>query len=154
MSATRALAAFTIAGAAALGISGCSSHGGSNAAKKSPTETPVASGGLISPKLADIPALKKSKGIAADTTVANCTTRPGDVKASGTVTNTAKVARDLVVTMSWIAPKHSDVVARGVATMKQVKPGSTTDWSIESTLGYKAGDAQCIVGASAGQLAQ
>lgn len=103
----------------------------------SPSTSPSASdtGGIISPPLPKDPKFKgKPEGIIADVVVDSCDTETGTVKASGKATNSAKQAKDIVVSISWAVTTTSDVVARGIATLKDVAPGDTVDWDVEADL--------------------
>ncbi|QLQ11070.1 MAG: hypothetical protein HZY75_12760 [Nocardioidaceae bacterium] len=49
----------------------------------------------------------------------------------GTITSTAKVARDYVVTVSWIN-ETSDVLARGIAVVEALEPSASQDFQLST----------------------
>ncbi|MGD9957805.1 hypothetical protein [Nocardioides sp.] len=121
---------------------------------KSPSASPTAaSSGVITPtKLPDIPKFDgKNQGIIKDVVVDSCDTDPGTVKAAGTVTNSAKQSKDIVVVMGWAATTGGDLVARGVATLKDVPSGETVDWDVEADLKFD-GAVGCVPTAWRGTL--
>ena len=107
--------------------------------------------GTISPKLQQVPKLSGSVGVVKDAKLTACSTKQGKVAADGTVTNSADQTRDIVVVVSWVTPT-SDVVARGVTEVKNLKAGKSADWKANSTLKYD-GSAQCVMTVNAGKLA-
>jgi len=52
--------------------------------------------------------------------------------------------------VNWVT-NTSDVVARGVVTLKDVEPGTKKDWSVEGKSDQK-GDLICVPSALAGNL--
>lgn len=140
--------------AALAGCSSDSSDGsdpGSDA--PAPASAPSSTGVISPPKLTAVPTLKKEKGIVADTTMTGCTAAKGPVEASGTVKNSGTGASDLVVVVSWIVPQGSDVVARGVAVVKDAKAGSSHDWKVTSTVNIDD-QVQCVLSARRGDAAK
>lgn len=107
--------------------------------------------GVISPRLQQVPKLADSVGVVKDAKLAACSTEQGKVVADGTVTNSADKTRDIVVVVSWVTPT-SDVVARGVTEVKDLKAGKSADWRANSTLKYE-GSASCVMTVTAGKLA-
>jgi hypothetical protein len=133
-------------------LAGCSSDK-PDPAQDAPAPAPAASPtGVISPpKLSTVPTLSKEKGIVADTTMTGCTAAKGAVQASGTVKNSGKDSSDLVVVVSWIVPQGSDVVARGVAVVKDAEPGSSHDWKVASDVKVDQ-QVQCVLSARRGSI--
>lgn len=143
----RVAAAATAAGCLLIGSAACSGKSDAPAPAPAPAST-----GVISPaKLKAIPDLKKADGILKDTTMADCASAKGPVKATGTVKNTADKVKDLVVVVSWIVPQGSDVVARGVAVIKNAEAGSEHDWSVASDVAIDQ-QVQCVLSARRGTL--
>jgi hypothetical protein len=102
-------------------------------------------------EIQDVPVLKENwEGIRADVTVDECPTDAGDVTAQGTVVNSAKKARDIVIVISWNAPDSTDPLLQLSVTKKGVPAGETVDWSASGELPADAG--QCIVLARSGEL--
>jgi hypothetical protein len=92
-----------------------------------------------------IPALGTAPvGIAKDVKLdAPCQLEPGKFILKGTVTNTAPQARDLQVVYNWVPKASSQTLARGVASLKNVKAGETKSWSMEVEL--KATAERCVL---------
>jgi hypothetical protein len=137
-----------------LTLSGCSGDDDKGSEDdKTPTDE-TTSQPVITPE--DVPGdpatlLKKKdrKGIVGDTEMSECGTEPGDVTANGTVTNTGKDKADIVVSVAWVVPAGSDVVARATQAFDKVKPGGEVEWSLEASV--PEGDAvQCVLSAYAG----
>lgn len=78
-----------------------------------------------------VPTLRKAKGAIADASFGECATDAGTQEVTGTVTNGTKGATDYVVTVSWINDT-SDVLARGVATVKGLEPGQEREVTVEA----------------------
>lgn len=132
-----------------LALSACSGDDGAASADKA-GEGIVGSGVITPSDLPDAPRLKRERGVIADTAIEECSTGPGVLEARGKVTNSAAAKRDLVVVVSW-ATSTSDVVARGVATMKDVRPGETSSWSVRAESDLDG--LTCVPSAVAGRLA-
>ena len=135
-------------------LAGCSGSGGDDSKAPVPAPEPAAasSTGVISPPtLTTVPDLKKPAGILKDTTMGDCGAAKGPVKASGTVTNSDDDEQDLVVVVSWIVPQGSDVVARGVAVIKNAKAGSKHDWAVASDVKVDQ-QVQCVLSARRGSI--
>ena len=98
-----------------------------------------------------MPTLNKQKGIAADTTMTGCSAAKGPVEATGTVKNTGDDESDLVVVVSWIVPQGSDVVARGVAVVKDAEAGTSHDWKVTSNVKIDP-QVQCVLSARRGSI--
>ena len=98
-----------------------------------------------------MPDLRKPTGIVKDTTMGDCVRAKGPVKAEGTVKNSGSSTSDLVVVVSWILPQGSDVVARGVAVVKNAEAGSEHKWSVESDVAVDQ-ETQCVLSSRRGSL--
>jgi hypothetical protein len=103
------------------------------------------------PKLTAVPDLRKPTGIVKDTTMGECTRAQGPVEAKGTVKNSGTRPQDLVVVVSWILPQGSDVVARGVAVVKNAPAGSEHDWTVSSKVAVDQ-ETQCVLSSRRGAL--
>lgn len=138
--------------AALLALAACTPGDSKDPAASSAPSSPSAqaSQGLISPQLPEIPTLDGAKGIRSNTTLAQCSTKPGAVTANGQVTNPGKETADLVVTVDW-ATASSDVMARGVVVLKGVPAGESKEWKVNAQLSYKQ-PVNCILTAQAGTL--
>jgi len=103
---------------------------------KTPSKAPTsADTGIISPELPKDPKFEgKTDGVIKDVVVKSCDTEKGPVAAAGTATNSSKKTQDIVVSISWAVTTTSDVVARGIASLKDVKPGDTVDWDVKADL--------------------
>lgn len=138
-----------------LALTACSDDGGDTgggAGSGTASGTSGSSDGSALPAFAVGP-----QGVVDDLTVASCDTGPGAVTASGTIDNSGKFARDLVVVITWVAPGSSRVLARGVATVEDVAPGASGQWTTDAELadgeGGSDGEAvACAPAAYAGQL--
>lgn len=135
---------------------GCSddSEPGDAASSSSSSSAPsdAATTGVISPELpADPTFADKASGVIADLDVTSCDTQTGDVEARGTITNSARTARDLVVTVSWTVGSTGDVVAKGIATLPRTSPGLERRWVVRATVPGDATPA-CVPSAQSGRL--
>ncbi len=142
---------------AATALAGCSGAGNSpspttGATSAPPTAaSPSRSAQISPPSLTPIPTLSNEKGIVVDTTMTACSTKPGTVNANGTIRNSGSSASDLVVVVSWVLPQGNDVMARGVAVVKNAKPGSTSDWKVSTKLTTDQ-TVQCVLSSRRGSL--
>jgi hypothetical protein len=136
-------------------LAGCSGNDAKtdSAPPPAPAPAPSATGVISPPTLTSVPDLKKPAGILKDTTMGDCAATKGPVKASGTVTNSGKDGQDLVVVVSWIVPQGSDVVARGVAVIKNAAAGSKHDWAVSSTVKVDQ-QVQCVLSARRGSISK
>ncbi len=140
-----------------LGAAGCSGDDPDPSAEPTTASEvgaePAASDGVITP--ADVPVIpafaKTPKGVIGDVVVDSCDTEAGDVAASGTATNSAESARDVVVVVSWTVGDTGDVVARGIATLNELGAGESADWRLDATV-PGADTAACVPMALAGRL--
>ncbi|AJT42032.1 hypothetical protein [Psychromicrobium lacuslunae] len=146
------IASIAVATLTVLGLAACTpgESKDSNSSSAPSSSSAQASQGLISPQLPEIPALDGAKGIRANTTLAQCSTKPGAVSASGKVKNSTAETADLVVTVDWVTAS-SDVMARGVVVLKGVPAGESKDWKVNAQLSYQQ-PVNCILTAQAGTL--
>lgn len=127
----RVLAAMVGVSLSLLVVTGCSgeddsSRDGSSGASVSPSVDPTASvdPNRVSPTdLPAVPKVKQSKGAIKDASFGDCHSDAGKQTVTGTITSSAKLPRDYVVTVSWINDT-SDVLARGVTVVHDVEPGA------------------------------
>lgn len=137
-------------------VGGCT--GGGSAAPAVSTQPSTAAAGALSGASAQpagtslaigavpsIPSLGTAPvGIAKDVKLdAPCRLEPGKFTLKGTVTNTAAQARDLQIVYNWVPKASSQTLARGVASLKNVKAGETKSWSMEVDL--KATAERCVL---------
>jgi hypothetical protein len=136
-------------GVAALSVvlvSGCSSGSGGGAESASPSASETAQG-----RVDAVPVLAEGwDGVRDDVTVDECPLEPGEVTAKGTVKNTAKGARDIVLVVAWNAPDSTNPLLQLSTTEKSLGPGKSAQWSVSGKLPSEAG--QCIVLARSGNL--
>lgn len=134
-------------------LSGCSLFGGD--AKDSADSKPSA-GSSIDPDrtspsdLPEVPQIKDFEGAVKDVKVGECPADKGKNTVSGSVKNATEAEQDYVITISWITSR-SDVVARGVATVKNLGAGDSKKWSVTGTLAKK-GAYTCTTQVQRGQL--
>jgi hypothetical protein len=104
----------------------------------------------ISP--ADLPAppkVKDKKGDIQALSLAKCPTDAGKVKAKGTIKSSAKDVVDYVVSISW-TNDTSDVMGRGDAVLRDVKPGDKVDFSVKADVAE--GATRCVTGVIYGKV--
>lgn len=138
--------------AVGLLLAGCTPGGSAEdpSSSMAPPPSTQASQGVISPQLPPVPELDGAQGIRSSVTLAQCTMAAGPVEANGEATNSTGKTADIVIAVDW-ATATSDVVARGVAVLKDVEPGATVPWSAKAQLDYKD-QVNCIPTAQAGKL--
>lgn len=137
---------------ALLALSGCTDGGDS---EPSPSVPASAAGDPTQPAeqaspLPVPPKLTNSAGIAKDVAIVECPTTEGKVSAKGTAKNSAKKAKDLVVIVIWLKNDSGDPLGSGIATLKDVKPGKSKDWTVDTTLVAQAD--RCVLNATAGSI--
>lgn len=98
--------------------------------ESNPVES-VETGRIAPGDLATIPALEGAVGAREDVTFGDCSTDPGEVTVTASLTNSADAARDYVIVVSWTTDT-SDVLARGVATVDEVAPGDSADVTVSA----------------------
>ena len=82
-------------------------------------------------------------------TFGHCGVTHGKQRVEATIRNSASAARDYVVTVSWVNTT-SDVLARGIATEKSVKPSVPVSLAVD--VDVPKGVAQCTFHVDAGTL--
>lgn len=80
--------------------------------------------------------------------MSSCDKGPGKVNAVGEVTLPDGVDGQVIVSVSWVNPKTSKVVASGKQTLKDLEHGKKTGWKITADVGAKPGDISCVLGAT------
>lgn len=142
------VAAAIMAVCAGMGLTAC---GGDEEPSAASPSASVPAEEAPTGEIQDVPVLREDwEGIRADVTVDECPTAAGDVTALGTVVNSAKKARDIVIVISWNAPETTDPLLQLSVTEEGVPAGETVDWSASGELPADAG--QCIVLARSGAL--
>jgi hypothetical protein len=119
---------------------------------KSPTSVTTASVDPARVSPADLvtgPELVDSEGAIRDVTFGRCGVGRGKQRVEATIRNSASEARDYVVTVSWVS-KTSDVLARGIATEKRVKPRAPVTVAVD--VDVPKGVTQCTFHVDAGTL--
>ncbi|MCR1162297.1 MULTISPECIES: hypothetical protein [unclassified Paenarthrobacter] len=126
----------------AAALAGCSSSP-SNEAGTSPssTTTQAATTGEAKPANPGV-------GIIEATTMTSCDTAPGKVTAKGTVTPPEGTKGAVKITVSWVDPSTSAVLARGEQTFKDAQPGKALDWVTNSEVTKPATAIKCVLGAT------
>ncbi|WP_458112134.1 hypothetical protein M1D88_18075 [Arthrobacter sp. R1-13] len=87
-------------------------------------------------------------GIIKNTTMTSCDTKEGDVTAAGTVTLPENVEGTIEVSVSWVDPKTSSVLAKETKTIDDAPTGQAIDWSLKSKLGKLTTDVKCVLGST------
>lgn len=146
-----AVAAVALSGALALGAcSGDDEKGESGREKSTPAAQPSVDPSKVSPTdLPDVPELATPEGAVADVAFGPCVAEAGKQEVSATVTNSAKKARDYVVTVSWINAT-SDVLARDVAVVNALAVGAEKKVSLSADVPKQA--EQCTFHVQRGSL--
>ena len=75
-------------------------------------------------------------------------TAAGKVAAKGTVTPPDGTKGTVKITVSWVDPKSSSVLARGEQTFKDAKAGKSLDWVINAEVPQKGTEVKCVLGAT------
>lgn len=138
--------------------SGCGLIGSGNsgdddkAADDKPVATETIDPDRISPDdLPDVPEIKDPTGAVKDVKIGDCPTKKGKNKVTGSLKNPTDAAQDYVITISWITPR-SDVVARGVATVKAVAGGASEKFTITGSAIASDGTYSCTTNVVRGAL--
>ncbi|MGF6834747.1 putative small secreted protein [Paenarthrobacter sp. TE4293] len=126
----------------AAALAGCSSSP-SNEAGTSPssTTTQAATTGEAKPA-------NPGTGIIEATTMTSCDTAQGKVTAKGTVTPPEGTKGTVKITVSWVDPKTSAVLARGEQTFKDAAAGEALDWVANAEVTKPATEIKCVLGAT------
>lgn len=127
---------------AALALSACTSPESNQAGNPpSTTTTQPATTGVAKPA-------NPGTGIIQATTMTSCDTAPGKVTAKGTVTPPAGTKGAVKITVSWVDPGTSAVLARGEQTFNDAQPGKPLDWVANAEVTKPAKDITCVLGAA------
>lgn len=87
-------------------------------------------------------------GIIRTTTMTSCDTQEGKVTATGKATVPQDVKGTATVSVSWVDPKTSVVLAHASQTLKDAKAGQPTDWTITTDLGKHTTEVKCVLSAT------
>lgn len=87
-------------------------------------------------------------GIIKSTTMTSCDTKEGDVTAAGTVTLPENVKGTIQVSVSWVDPKTSSVLAQETKTIDDAPTGRAIGWTVNSKLGKLTTDVKCVLGST------
>ncbi|MFP5016908.1 hypothetical protein ACKLTP_07925 [Paenarthrobacter ureafaciens] len=121
-------------------LAGCSSSG-SGGQSPSNTTTQAATTGEAKPA-------NPGTGIIEAAKMTSCDTATGKVTAKGIVTPPDGIKGTVKVSVSWVDPATSAVLARGERLFKGAKPGKALDWSVEAEITKPGTEAKCVLGAS------
>lgn len=129
----------------AAALAGCSSPSNeaptTQAASPSTTTTQAATTGEAKPA-------NPGTGIIEATKMTSCDTAPGKVTAKGTVTPPEGSKGTVKITVSWVDPKTSAVLARGEQTFKDAAAGKVLDWVASAEVTKPATELKCVLGAT------
>ena len=96
----------------------------------------------------ELPEIPAGKGIISAVTMDSATTEPGGpVLAEGTLVMPEGQEGDVAISVSWVNPETSSVYARGVTTLKGVKPGEERKWEVKAELPADAEGSSTVLGA-------
>lgn len=87
-------------------------------------------------------------GIIKSTTMTSCDTKEGDVSAAGTVTLPENVKGTIKVSVSWVDPKTSSLLAQETKTIEDAQTGKAIDWTVKTKLGKLTTDVKCVLGST------
>lgn len=121
---------------------------GCNAAQGDPAAPDTASAGTVTtqePSGKQTPS-NPGTGIIKSTTMTSCDTKEGDVTAAGTVTLPENVKGTIKVSVSWVDPKTSSLLAQETETIENAQTGKAIDWTVKTTLGKVTTDVRCVLG--------
>jgi hypothetical protein len=147
--------AMIAAGVLALTLASCSGDKDDKETKsdksaKAPSAQESVDPANVSPAgLPKIPKVKRAQGAIEDLTLGDCETKAGKQTVDGKIKSSAKGTVDYLVTVSW-ATGSGDVMGRGIAVIKNVKPGATETFEIAAKVAD--GATQCVSGVSYGQI--
>lgn len=88
------------------------------------------------------------RGIINSTSMKSCDTKEGKVSAGGTVTPPADAKGVVKVSVSWVDPKTSSVLAQASQTITDFTAGKPADWSVATDLGKAPGEVHCVLGST------
>lgn len=139
----RMLGGLRVLGAVAIAcglMAGCSTQGDLSPSGEA---TSSADGVATAPKLAEEAIVTR------DVTQTSCESGPGSVSATGSVKNSAKDARDIVVVVTWTSADGATVLATTPVSLGRVAPGESLDYKAQNTV--KGADSSlCTVQARSG----
>lgn len=126
----------------AAALAGCSSSQ-SNEAGNPPSSTTTQA-----PTTGEAKPANPGTGIIEATKMASCDTAPGKVTAKGTVTPPDGTKGAVKISVSWVDPKTSAVLARGEQTFKDPQSGKTLDWAVNAEVTKQGTEVKCVLGAT------
>jgi hypothetical protein len=141
-----AAAAAARLGLVALLFLGACSKGDAPSPSKPTTTKPAAD-----IEAGEMPKLENAKGAFRSLDVSTCDAGPGKVSANGTIENSAKKPRDLVIAVSWVNPKGNGVLDRKVVVIKDLAAGKSADWKVTGEVPSKT-KATCAFMVKSGTL--
>ncbi|HHU08803.1 MAG TPA: hypothetical protein GXZ60_02125 [Intrasporangiaceae bacterium] len=94
----------------------------------------------------------EAAGIRSDVTLDSCDLTAGAVQATGSVTNSADEARDVVVMIVWLEQESNSSLARKTFVERDLAPGESVDFTLDAELAEDA--RECVVNARAGTAAE
>lgn len=124
---------------AAAALAGCSGNGAGSS--PSSTTTQAATKG-------EAKAANPGTGIIEATKMASCDTTAGKVAAKGTVIPPDGTKGTVKISVSWVDPQTSSVLARGEQTFKDPQAGKALDWAISADVPGKGTEVKCVLGAA------
>lgn len=111
------------------------------------TNSPIVSGqkeNLPQGTVDTVPAMgREAVSVRQDVHLTKCTLVKGKVVAEGTIKNTAKDDRDLLIAAQWLPKLSGDTIGLGVWTKKSVGAGETVEFTTDATLPIAAD--RCLV---------
>lgn len=131
---------------AAAGLAGCGDD--APAPDPAPTQATVDQSRL-SPDLPKDPSIANPTGAVKDVTLEGCDLGAGEQSIKGTVKSSAKKSVDYVVTVSWINATY-DVRGRGITVLKDVKAGSSKEFTVKAKV--LDGATQCVTNVQYGKV--
>lgn len=87
-------------------------------------------------------------GIIKSTTMTSCDTKEGDVTAAGTVTLPENVKGTIKISVSWVDPKTSSLLAQESKTIEDAQTGKPVDWAVTATLSKVTTEVKCVLGST------
>ncbi|MGL5810860.1 MAG: hypothetical protein ACRCYQ_13030 [Nocardioides sp.] len=93
---------------------------------------------------------KDFDGILADVTTEDCPTAKGEVEAKGTVLNSKKDDRDILISVVWLKKNSGDSLAIDYVALTDVGAGDTKEWSVKADLPRNAD--RCVIAAKSNKV--
>lgn len=138
-----------------LSLAACTTNDGNsanatNGANPAATSTAQGTKTITTQKASDgkTVASNPGKGIIARTKMTSCETKEGQVQAKGHVTPPADSPGEVQITVSWVNPQTSQVIAKGIQTFDNPPAGKQIDWSITTKLPKTESPTSCVIGAT------